>query len=464
MPFKRLNQKYVNGKQVICLAAPILSIIGFLLDAITYYSIYSTVQIWIQSISIGLCVIALIYFLTDRNKYYVLSFGVLAYGAIINILLTTTFIHSFLTFSNFTQANILSRDILFVILYIVLSGFILGRKHILFQGSILLGLILYLILIRKESFFIENAAIYIATIVSFTYALYFFVGTLNKLITGLEDSITVADDLKQLETANKQTLIEYQNSLLKLAKDESLFKNNLDYLLTRICVTAANNLNTSRVSIWMFEESNTRIVRKQLYELSEGNDQHVFLQRIDFPQYFKALESSPFILANDACEHPDTKEFKEVYLKPLAIVSMLDCPIVIDGNTIGVICCENQQSIKNWSTEDVLFIQSLAVHISICYKNLIIQDLLSQVRHQNNVLLEKGNEIGAMNEELSSLNEKLVTLNESLEITVKRRTSELETQNKQLTEYAFINSHILRAPLARVLGLANLISLVSVVS
>ena len=111
-----------------------------------------------------------------------------------------------------------------------------------------------------------------------------------------------------------------------------------------------------------------------------------------------------------------------------------------------------------------LFIQSLAVHISICYKNLIIQDLLSQVRHQNNVLLEKGNEIGAMNEELSSLNEKLVTLNESLEITVKRRTSELETQNKQLTEYAFINSHILRAPLARVLGLANLISLVSVVS
>jgi light-regulated signal transduction histidine kinase (bacteriophytochrome) len=52
----------------------------------------------------------------------------------------------------------------------------------------------------------------------------------------------------------------------------------------------------------------------------------------------------------------------------------------------------------------------------------------------------------------------LMSVNETLEAAVMKRTAELETQNKQLTEYAFINSHILRAPLARILGLCYLIT------
>jgi signal transduction histidine kinase len=113
---------------------------------------------------------------------------------------------------------------------------------------------------------------------------------------------------------------------------------------------------------------------------------------------------------------------------------------------------------KEWSAEDLLYVQSLAEHISICYKNQEIKALLEEVKKRNYELVEKTNEIETMNEELNSVNEQLSTLNDSLEATVRRRTAELETQNTQLTEYAFINSHVLRAPLARILGLAQLIS------
>jgi signal transduction histidine kinase len=130
---------------------------------------------------------------------------------------------------------------------------------------------------------------------------------------------------------------------------------------------------------------------------------------------------------------------------------MLDCPIVMNGKPIGVICCENQVTMTAWGTEEVIFIQSMAENISICYKNLEINYLMEQVRERNIELVEKTNEIETMNEEL-------ISMNESLEETVQKRTSELETQNKQLTEYAFINSHILRAPLARILGLSYLFS------
>ena len=46
-----------------------------------------------------------------------------------------------------------------------------------------------------------------------------------------------------------------------------------------------------------------------------------------------------------------------------------------------------------------------------------------------------------------------------LEDKVAKRTQMLEKQNEQLTEYSFFNSHILRAPVSRIRGLLNLLSL-----
>ncbi|MFZ6000373.1 MAG: hypothetical protein ACOYW3_07665, partial [Bacteroidota bacterium] len=58
--------------------------------------------------------------------------------------------------------------------------------------------------------------------------------------------------------------------------------------------------------------------------------------------------------------------------------------------------------------------------------------------------------------QLKDQKRKIEQINGELEQRVKERTSELETQNKRLAEYAFINSHLLRAPLSRILGLINL--------
>ncbi len=49
-------------------------------------------------------------------------------------------------------------------------------------------------------------------------------------------------------------------------------------------------------------------------------------------------------------------------------------------------------------------------------------------------------------------------INDNLEELVKARTAELEKKNKAMEESAFIIAHELRAPVASVLGLINLIS------
>jgi ligand-binding sensor domain-containing protein len=71
---------------------------------------------------------------------------------------------------------------------------------------------------------------------------------------------------------------------------------------------------------------------------------------------------------------------------------------------------------------------------------------------------ERTQEIQKKNEEIQSQAEEIRGINENLEMMVRERTFELEKKNRALEESAFIIAHELRAPVASILGLINLIS------
>jgi ligand-binding sensor domain-containing protein len=74
---------------------------------------------------------------------------------------------------------------------------------------------------------------------------------------------------------------------------------------------------------------------------------------------------------------------------------------------------------------------------------------------------QRTSEIQRKNEEIQTQAEEIKVINESLERRVHERTHELERKNKALEEYAFINAHNLRSPVASILGLINLLSRVN---
>lgn len=57
---------------------------------------------------------------------------------------------------------------------------------------------------------------------------------------------------------------------------------------------------------------------------------------------------------------------------------------------------------------------------------------------------------------LMKLNEALLELNKNLEARIYERTTQLTLQNQRLAEYTFVNAHKLRAPVASILGLIQL--------
>lgn len=80
-----------------------------------------------------------------------------------------------------------------------------------------------------------------------------------------------------------------------------------------------------------------------------------------------------------------------------------------------------------------------------------------ELHYKQKLVETQREEIQIQSEELNSLNETLIDMNHSLEQAVDDRTKELKIKNRQLAEYAFINAHKLRAPIATLQGLLNLI-------
>jgi signal transduction histidine kinase len=74
----------------------------------------------------------------------------------------------------------------------------------------------------------------------------------------------------------------------------------------------------------------------------------------------------------------------------------------------------------------------------------------------NEEIHARNQEIQTQNEEIHSQAEEIKGINENLEAIVMQRTRELEMKNRALEEYAFINAHQLRSPVASILGLINL--------
>jgi signal transduction histidine kinase len=84
--------------------------------------------------------------------------------------------------------------------------------------------------------------------------------------------------------------------------------------------------------------------------------------------------------------------------------------------------------------------------------------LEEKVQMRTREIQQQNDEIQTQNEEISAQSEEILRINENLEEIVQERTRELERKNKALEEYAFINAHKLRSPVATIMGLINLIS------
>lgn len=276
----------------------------------------------------------------------------------------------------------------------------------------------------------------------------------EELRQSMEELAATQDVLNKQNTMvvdRQQKTEKYLNTLITLAMCKGILEGDKKLAYQQILSTTAQALQTSRVSIWHYHAAEHCIECMALYDngvvtIEVGTK----LFENDFGEYFKAMLSEKVIVAEDARHHPATRDFKESYLLPLDIYSLLDAPYIENGKFQGVICCEHQGEIKAWDQEDILFVNSIADLVCMAINSFQRKTFEKEILQQQEQILQQNDKLLKYAEEINSINQ-------SLEQRVNERTATLNEQNKQLTEYAFVNAHLLRGPLSRILGLAEVI-------
>jgi PAS domain S-box-containing protein len=170
------------------------------------------------------------------------------------------------------------------------------------------------------------------------------------------------------ETLRRRTeqIQRHRDVLLKLARAD---KSNFETALRTITTLAANTLQVARVSYWSLCDDDTALAAELLHDGRTGKVDHQFTgTRVsvqDAPGYFAALELKRPIVAHDTAIHPATAGLVEGYLRPLGITSLLDVPVWVRGQVVGVICHEHVGPAREWSAEEIDFASSLAAMISL---------------------------------------------------------------------------------------------------
>ncbi|BAY39906.1 two-component hybrid sensor and regulator [Nostoc sp. NIES-2111] len=186
----------------------------------------------------------------------------------------------------------------------------------------------------------------------------------NELLdsTVVDRDKKITNQSKTTQCLQNSTIKLYKHNLIltELAKNKILYQGDVKAAFAEITTTASQNLHVERASIWLYNETATKIQCIDLFEYSRNQHSEGFcVLAADYPAYFQALHQEEAIAADDVHTDPRTRELSHNYLTSLNITSLLDTPIRLAGKTVGVLSLEAVGIAHHWTPEDQNFARSL---------------------------------------------------------------------------------------------------------
>ncbi len=209
--------------------------------------------------------------------------------------------------------------------------------------------------------------------------------------------------------------VDLLKELDNVSKIHILERSDIDLIMTDISKKVVLALKIERLSAWLFNSEKTAMISIGEYDKrSKKFSKDSVLQKKDFPSYFKGLSENKIIHADNIHTNPLTKELNELYSKPNDVYSLLDIPLRIGGDLMGVMCCEKTGSYKTFSQDEISFAFSvsfvLASNLESRYRRAAQNELEKMVSEKNNLIqeikkqksriIEQKNEVDLKNKEL----------------------------------------------------------------
>jgi signal transduction histidine kinase len=103
----------------------------------------------------------------------------------------------------------------------------------------------------------------------------------------------------------------------------------------------------------------------------------------------------------------------------------------------------------------------MAANVGLAVRSLFEKENI-WISNVNKELKDKNEEILTQNEKITQQREEIKSSHDRLEMQIQERTRKIALLNEKLLEFAFFNSHKIRGPLARILGLVNITNLLKI--
>lgn len=183
----------------------------------------------------------------------------------------------------------------------------------------------------------------------------------------MHDEATVTDSPSKIRTRDpEERMRAFRRVLSALMRSDAAEQGDMATALAHLTEIAAETMRVERASVWRFSDDRTKLLCEDLYERSpDRHDSGAMIDALDKPRYFEALREERCVAAHDARSDARTSEFAEAYLAPLGIGSMLDAPILFQGDLVGVVCLEHVGAPRTWLAWEELAAGSFADFVAM---------------------------------------------------------------------------------------------------
>ncbi len=216
------------------------------------------------------------------------------------------------------------------------------------------------------------------------------VSTRRADLTAIEEEVIsqtgVPSHLKAAMRDRMERCARQQEALLRLASIED---RDFGEYTRKILRADAETLGVMRVSYWTLNKSGRAIVCQCLYDRNKGGfESGLELTAASYPKYFDSLETGALIAAHDACVDLRTSEFADGYLRPLGIGAMLDIPVFLRGDLVGIVCHEHVGPPRGWTMDEQQFAMSVGQLFSVALSSRHRDEAARSIRQREQMLAE----------------------------------------------------------------------------
>lgn len=153
----------------------------------------------------------------------------------------------------------------------------------------------------------------------------------------------------------------YQQLLANISRHPVISKAARKEAMRALTHEAALAMEVDFIGYWAYDEGRTKITVEANYNRKTDSwEDGAVIEQKNAPNYFSVINEERVLAVEDCFTSPYTAEFKDSYSIPLDIRSLVDVPVLIDGEMVGIICCEVSGKNRLWSSEDKFFALMIA--------------------------------------------------------------------------------------------------------